>query len=205
MLKNNPITTNVERIKVLFRYVINLLRFKKCKLHSNIIKPFIVTYDCISIGNSYAYNNARIEGVKRYNDVCFSPEIIIEDGVSIQQNLHLTCANKVVIGKNTAIAANVTITDIHHPYTDISIPIEKQNIEVKEVIIGEECKINNGAVILPGVHIGKHVAIGANSVVNKDIPDFCVVAGAPARIIKRYNPKSQQWEKTDKQGNFLEK
>lgn len=156
------------------------------------------------MGNARVSNNARIEGVARYNNVCFNPDIIIEDGVTIEQNLHLTCANKVVIGKNTAIAANVTITDIHHPYTDISKPIERQDIEVKEVIIGEECKIYNGAVILPGVHIGKHVSIGANSVVNKDIPDFCVVAGAPARIIKRYNPKSQRWEKTDKQGNFLE-
>lgn len=156
------------------------------------------------MGNARVLNNARIEGVKRYNNVCFTPEIIIEDGVSIQQNLHLTCANKIFIGKNTAIAANVTITDIHHPYTDINVPIERQDIEVKEVVIGEECKIYNGAVILPGVHIGKHVSIGANSVANKDIPDYCVVAGAPARIIKRFNFETNQWQKTDKLGNFIE-
>lgn len=190
--------------KSLLRYVINKRRFKRCTRHSNIIKPFIATYDCISMGRAYILNNARIEGVKKYNNVYFNPEIVIGDGVSIQQNLHLTCANKIVIGKNTAIAANVTITDIHHPYTDINVPIERQNIEVKEVIIGEECKIYNGAVILPGAHIGNHVSIGANSVVNKDIPDFCVVAGAPARIIKRYNPEANEWQKTDKQGNFLE-
>lgn len=189
---------------LLLRFPFNYLRFKKCKLGTHIISPLKVTYNCISIGNSTIWNNARLEGVFRYNDTILSPSIIIQDGVSIQQDLHLTCANKIEIGKNTAIAARVTITDIHHPYTDISKPIERQDIEVKEVIIGEECKIYNGAVILPGVHIGKHVSIGANSVVNKDIPDFCVVAGAPARIIKRYNPKSQQWERTDKQGNFLE-
>lgn len=156
------------------------------------------------MGNARVLNNARIQGVKKYNNVYFKPEIIIEDGVAIQQNLHLTCANKIVIRKNTAIAANVTITDIHHPYIDINVPIERQDIEVKEVVIGEECKIYNGAVILPGVHIGKHVSIGANSVVNRDIPDFSVVVGAPARIIKRYNIETNQWQKTDKLGNFIE-
>lgn len=177
-----------------------MCRFKKCKPHSQIIKPFKVTYKCISMGNARVINNARIEGVFKYNKKTFSPEIIIEDGVSIQQNLHLTCANKIIIGKNTAIAANVTITDIHHPYTDVSMPIERQDIEVKEVVIGCDCKIYNGAVILPGVHIGKHVSIGANAVVNKDIPDYCVVVGAPARIIKRYNFEIKQWMETDKNG-----
>ena len=190
--------------KSILRYIINRSRYTKCTRHSIIIKPFVATYDCISMGNASVLNNARIQGVKKYNNVYFKPEIIIEDGVAIQQNLHLTCANKIVIRKNTAIAANVTITDIHHPYIDINVPIERQDIEVKEVVIGEDCKIYNGAVILPGVHIGKHVSIGANSVVNRDIPDFSVVVGAPARIIKRYNIETNQWQKTDKLGNFIE-
>ena len=54
------------------------------------------------------------------------------------------------------------------------------------------------------MHIGKHVSIGANSVVNRDIPDLSVVVGAPARIIKRYNIETNQWQKTDKLGNFIE-
>lgn len=54
-----------------------------------------------------------------------------------------------------------------------------------------------------GCKIGRHCVIGAGSMVNKDIPDYCVVVGSPARIIKRYNPQSGQWEKTDKDGNFI--
>ena len=111
----------------------------------------------------------------------------------------------VEIGDNTAIAANVTITDIHHPYKDVNLPIEQQDLEVLEVIIGKDCKIYNGAVILPGVHIGNHVTIGANAVVNNNLPDYCVAVGSPARIIKRYNFDTKQWEKTDKNGNFLPK
>ena len=198
------IIQSLKNTRKLLTYPINKLRFNKWHLRSYIKKPLFITPKFISVGNHvYVFSYARIEGVCSYNKTTYHPEIILHDGVSIQQGLHLTCANRIEIGDNTAIAANVTITDIHHPYTDINIPIERQDIEVKEVYIGEDCKIYNGAVILPGVHVGKHVTIGANSVVNIDIPDYSVAAGAPVRIIKRYNPQSQNWEKTDKQGNFI--
>lgn len=143
----------------------------------------------------YVGHNARIQGIEQYNNTTFRPHIEIGDNVSFQQNLHLTCAKQVVIDNNTAIAANVTITDIHHPYEDINVPIEQQDILVKEVTIGGDCKIYNNAVILPGVHIGKHVTIGANSVVTKDIPDYSVAAGIPAKVIKKYDFKQYKWIK----------
>lgn len=173
------------------------LIFGKLGKNSYVIKPMrIIGGKNIFIDkNVYIWNNARIEGVEKYLDKTYKPEIKFCEGSSVQQNLHLTCANRIEVGKNTAIAANVTITDIHHPYTDINIPIEQQNLEVSEVIIGEDSKIYNNAVILPGVHIGKHVTIGANSVVTKDIPDYCVAAGSPAKVIKKYNFKTNSWEK----------
>lgn len=173
------------------------LIFGKLGKNSYVIKPMrIIGGKNIFIDkNVYIWNNARIEGVEKYLDKTYKPEITFCEGSSVQQNLHLTCANRIEVGKNTAIAANVTITDIHHPYTDINIPIEQQNLEVSEVIIGEDSKIYNNAVILPGVHIGKHVTIGANSVVTKDIPDYCVAAGSPAKVIKKYNFKTNSWEK----------
>jgi acetyltransferase-like isoleucine patch superfamily enzyme len=119
--------------------------------------------------------------------------ILIGENVTIEQNLHLTCANRIVIGNNTAIAANVTITDIEHPYTDVNIPIERHDLVVKEVVIGEDSKIYNNAVILPGVHIGKHCVIGANSVVARDIPDFSVAVGAPSRVVKQYDRVLETW------------
>lgn len=140
-------------------------------------------------------NHARIEGIDYYAGQTYTPTIRLCDRVSVQQNLHLTCANFIEIGKNTAIAANVTITDIHHPYEDISIPIENQALVVKEVVIGEDCKIYNNVVILPGVHIGKHVSVGANSVVTQDLPDYCIAVGAPAKVVKRYDFGKQEWVK----------
>ncbi len=170
--------------------------FRKCHKSDIIKNPIILTPQHIELGeNVYIGFHARIEGVENYNDRKFTPLIIIEDGVSIQQNLHMTCANKIVIGANTAIAANVTITDIHHSYTDINTPIEKQDIIVKEVVIGEDCKIYNNVVILPGVHIGKHVTVGANSIVTSDLPDYSVAVGMPAKIIKKYDFENKDWIK----------
>ena len=183
--------------KILY-FPYNLLRFKHYHYTATVKRCLLLTPRYTSIGkNVYIEKNCRIEGVSSYNNVTFSPSIVFEENVSVQQNLHLTCASQIVIGKNTAIAANVTISDIHHPYDDINIPIEQQNILVKPVVIGPDCKIYNNAVILPGVHIGKHCTIGANSVVTHDIPDYSVAVGAPARVIKRYNFENQQWEKVE--------
>lgn len=179
-------------------------RFAEFHLSDVIVKPISVTPKYIKLGKHVlVYYHARINGVSKYNNQLYTPFIKIEDGVRIQQNLHLTCAESVEIGENTAIAANVTITDIHHPYTDINIPIEQQDIEVVPVKIGKNCKIYNNSVILPGTIIGNHVTIGANSVVRGIIPDFCVVVGIPAKIIKKYDFSSGKWRKTDVDGNFV--
>lgn len=170
--------------------------FKKSGKKIRLQKPLLITPESIEIGDFVViWKNARIEGVVRYNEQLFTPRIVLEDYVSIQQNLHLTCANNIRIGKYSAIAANVTITDIDHPYQNIEKPIEHQDIVVQFIDIGEGCKIYNNAVILPGVTLGKNVVVAANSVVMKGLyPDFCVLAGIPAKIVKRYNPDSATWE-----------
>jgi len=72
------------------------------------------------------------------------------------------------------------------------------------VTIGEDCKIYNNVVILPGASLGRHTVVAANSVVSgREYPDFCVLAGAPAIIRKRYCRESGRWLKTDREGNFV--
>jgi acetyltransferase-like isoleucine patch superfamily enzyme len=159
-----------------------------------------VTVGC----NVHIGGNARIEGIMRYEGVGFSPSILIGDGVSIQQNIHLTCASRVEIGANTAIAANVSITDINHPYENPLLPPERQPIETKPVAIGEDCKIYNNAVILPGTVLGRHTIVAANSVVTgRTYPPFCVLAGAPAVIKRKYVEQEKRWALTDARGNVL--
>lgn len=173
--------------------------------YSDVIKsPIKITPQYIVMEENVSiFYHARIEGVSLYRGKLYSPKIVLKKGVSIQQNIHLTCANSVVIGENTAIAANVTITDIHHPYVDVNIPIEHQELEIKSVEIGSDCKLYNNSVILPGTKLGKHITVGANSVVSGVFPDYCVIVGAPAKIVKRYDFSVCKWRNTNNKGEFI--
>lgn len=121
-------------------------------------------------------------------------ELIIEEGVSIGNFAHIYATKKICIQKNVLIADKVYISDNLHGYKDIYTPVIKQPIVQKgEVEIGEGSWIGEGVCII-GAKIGKNVVIGANAVVTKDIPDYCVATGLPARIIKRYNLEKKIWE-----------
>lgn len=169
-----------------------------------IYKPLKFTTDSIVWEERlFVYYHARIEGVKEYCGIRFTPKIKLGRRVSIQQRCHITCAHCIEIGDNTAIASGVTITDIDHPYKDIYTPIERQPLEVASVRIGRDCKIYNNAVILKGSIIGNHCVVGANSVVKGYYPDFSIIAGCPARIIKRYNSESHSWEATHSDSTFI--
>ncbi len=121
--------------------------------------------------------------------------IHIEDDVIISQNVHITSAGNLRIGKSSLVLANVFITNIDHDYQTIGQHVVKQKYRVKETIIGENCYIGMGAAIMPGTVLGKQCIVGANAVVRGTFPDFCVIVGAPARIVKKYNPETQTWEK----------
>jgi acetyltransferase-like isoleucine patch superfamily enzyme len=190
-------------IRRLVWWLLNSHKFKKIGFGTRFYSVLKITPNFISCGRGViVWKHGRIEGVGKYNNKFFNPEIVFHDYVTIQQNIHITCACSIIIGQNTAIAANVTITDMHHPYEDINIPIEKQDIRTSPVVVGADCKIYNNAVILPGTNIGKHCTIGANSVVSGTFPDFCVIAGTPAKVVKKYNFIKGRWEKTNHDGSF---
>ena len=88
------------------------------------------------------------------------------------------------------------ITDCDHEYRNVDIPIIDQGIVQKgqKASIGDGSYVGINAVIVGNVKIGKHCVIEANSVVTKDVPDYCVAVGSPAKIIKRYNLETQLWE-----------
>jgi acetyltransferase-like isoleucine patch superfamily enzyme len=121
--------------------------------------------------------------------------IHIQDDVVISQNVHLTSAGNLIIGKSSLILANVFITNIDHGYSEIGVHVVKQKITVKETRIGENCFIGMGAAIMAGTILGKQCVVGANSVVRGNFPDYCVIVGSPAKIVKKYNPETHVWEK----------
>lgn len=158
----------------------------------------------ISIGNFVKIReNSRIEAIKTWNNIVYSPLIIIDDFTTFEQSLHLICANRVIIGKNCVFSAGVFISDSNHDYLDINDNVMSKNLIVKEIEIGDTTFVGYGVVIMPGVHLGKHCVVGANSVVTKSFPDYCVIAGNPAKCIKKFDIETKSWKKTDQYGNFL--
>lgn len=133
--------------------------------------------------NIYLGNNVQI----RHD--CFlacneNAKLIINDGVDLGERSRVCCALKIKIGQKVLTGPNVFITDHDHGYTDIKSPIIEQNIIIRrDVLINDDSFCGTNVVIM-GCTIGKHCVIGANSVVTKDIPDYSVVVGAPAKIIK---------------------
>ncbi|MGJ1235755.1 acyltransferase [Sphingobacterium multivorum] len=121
--------------------------------------------------------------------------IKIGDNVAIGQNVHITSGGLLEIGDSCTILANVFITNIDHDYSEIGKPILQQRMIIKETKIGENCFIGIGSAIQAGTILGKQCIVGANSVVRGEFPDYCVIVGAPAKIIKKYNFDTQRWER----------
>ncbi|WP_405373425.1 DapH/DapD/GlmU-related protein [Pseudobutyrivibrio sp.] len=94
------------------------------------------------------------------------------------------------------IASNVLICSENHGIDpESTTPYMSQPLISKPVSIGEGSWIGEMVCILPGVHIGKKCIIGAGSVVTKSIPDYSIAVGNPAKVIKKYNFKTHNWEK----------
>lgn len=128
--------------------------------------------------------------------------ITFEQNVSIGQNFHITSAGNLIIGKNTTISGNVFVTNIDHEYTEIGKHILDQPMLVKETRIGENCFIGFGVAIQAGTVLGNQCVVGASSVVRGNFPDYSVIVGIPAKVIKRFNPDLKEWVKTNPDGSF---
>lgn len=130
-------------------------------------------------------------------------QITIGKGSRIGHFNHIYATSSIAIGESVLTADRVYISDNLHSYENVSLPILNQPIkQCNPVIIGEGTWIGENVCII-GSNIGKNCVIGANAVVTKDIPDYCVVVGAPARIIKRYCKDTLAWRKTKANGEIL--
>lgn len=120
-------------------------------------------------------------------------EIVIGDNCMIGIGSVLT--GPVVIGNNVIMAQHVGVSGLNHGYKDIAIPIRDQTCDVATVYIHDDSWIGTNAVITAGVTIGKHCIVAGGSVVTKDVPDYTMVGGNPARVLKQYNKATGLWEK----------
>ena len=114
------------------------------------------------------------------------PTLTIGNGTYIGRFVHINAWQNVVIENNVLLADRVFISDADHNYLNTDIPVILQGDCFKgPVRLKEGCWLGIGAVILPGVTIGKNAVVASSSVVTKSVPDYAVVGGIPAKIIKQ--------------------
>ncbi|WP_316736884.1 acyltransferase [Pedobacter aquatilis] len=99
------------------------------------------------------------------------------------------------IGSNVMFAQNIVVSGLNHGYEDVTVSPAFQKVVCKQIEISDDVWIGANCVITAGVTLGKHSIIGAGSVVTKDIPEFSIAVGNPAKVIKKYNHELSVWEK----------
>ena len=165
------------------------LRFIFGKILYQIGKKLPASYSKIKIGQKrfrafaaslflkHVGKNVNIE-----KNATVSPNCSIGDNSGIGINAQI---GTTFIGNNVMMGPDCVIITVNHRFDDLSIPMIKQGTTPeKPVFIGDDVWIGQRVIILPGVKIGKGSIVGAGSVVTHDVPDFAIVGGAPAKIIR---------------------
>lgn len=130
-----------------------------------------------------------------------TPHIVFKGDFNASDFCHIGATHFIEIGNNVLFGSKVYVTDHGHgqysgenkhssPYEP---PIKRCLDTNKTVIIGDNVWIGDNVAVLPGVHIGKGCIIGANAVVTKNIPEFCIAVGIPAKVIKKYDFEKEEW------------
>lgn len=179
------------------KVIVNYLRKRKLGIKSGVSLGKNISIQ--GVGNLHLGDNVRIEEECSF---CFNPidshtpEIIIGNGSLIGKRNDFGCSQSIIIEDFVITAPYVHYTDRNHCFEDIETPIMKQPTTVKGPIrIGAGTWIGFGAQIMSGVIIGRQCVIAAGAIVTKDVPDYSIVGGNPAKIIKRYNSKTKKWQK----------
>lgn len=188
-------SNSMQKIKILIKYIMGFIR---CKVAG-------VQYPGkVYVGRQVHFANGR--------------KIRLGQGVQIRPEVDLFAGDVFVIGKgcdigtrnrivgNIIIENNVLfgpdnyISSEDHAFADIHTPIMFQGTNPgkrnghDELKIGEGSWIGTHVAIIGDVHIGRNCVVGANAVVTRDIPDYCVAVGIPAKVIKKYNVETLTWE-----------
>ena len=131
-------------------------------------------------------------------------KVVLRIGRDVQVNdyVHIAAIESVSIGNRVLIASKVFISDHNHgsfkgegPHESPLVPPQERVLASAPVVISDDVWIGESVAVLPGVSIGRGAIIGAMSVVTRNIPEYCIAVGSPARVVKRYNFETSAWER----------
>jgi serine acetyltransferase len=116
------------------------------------------------------------------------PVLRLGDRCVIGRGSHIVAHHSIEIGDDVFTGPYVYITDQNHSYADVDVPVGRQWPVNSSVRIGAGTWLGTGAVILPGANIGRNVVVAAGAVVRGTVPDYAVVGGVPAKVVREYVP-----------------
>lgn len=111
----------------------------------------------------------------------YGANLKIGKGVFINSGVMFTDLGGIELADNVLVGPNATIISVNHPLD----PQRRHEVEMKPVLVEENAWLGANSTILPGVKVGKNAVVAAGAVVTKDVPANTVVAGVPARVIKK--------------------
>jgi acetyltransferase-like isoleucine patch superfamily enzyme len=170
------------------------------------VKLFLNPFSHKKGKNSIVRSRSRMD-VFPFNAFTLGDKSIVEDFATINNGVgHVIIGNNTIIGigcviigpvklgNDVMLAQNIVVSGLNHGYEDVKTPTSKQAVTCKEIVIEDEVWIGANCVITAGVKLGRHCVIGAGSIVTKDVPEFSVAVGNPAKVIKKYNFKEDRWQ-----------
>ena len=141
-------------------------------------RAYVVGEDIALGGNCLVAAGVRLDGELRAGDHC-------------SFNLNATAAGRVVMGDHVRVASGAGLWGFDHRHDDAETPIARQGVRIQGIGIGVDVWIGANAVGTDGVRMGSHAIIAAGAVFTRDVPDYAIVGGNPARLIRdrRKGPK----------------
>ena len=151
--------------------------------------------DRISIGkDSFFGKGTELIVLKNHFNQKLNSRLIIGNHVRCVGGCSIKCAGSIVIENDVLIGPQVSIIDHNHGMDpNIQGGYSKQSLIIKDIRIMEGVWIGQRVCILPGVTIGAHSIIGANSVVTHDIAPYTIAVGSPARVMKKWDNEKKDW------------
>jgi len=135
---------------------------------------------------------------RQYAEQTFDPRIVIGNRVTSTGTLTVAAMQEITIEDDVMFASNVLVSDGMHGFENANVPYKYQKMwKIAPIVIKRGCWLGQNVVVMPGVTIGELSIVGANSVVTRSIPPRSIAAGAPARVIKRWDETAGKWIPVD--------
>lgn len=114
----------------------------------------------------------------------------IGTGSGIGQYSFIGCGGWVEIGENVIMGQYVSFHTERHISSEVGVPIREQGVERSPIVVGDDCWVGAKVTFLPGARVGRGAIIAAGAVVRGEVPEFSIIGGVPAKVIRsRFQPQ----------------